>query len=148
MTRDVKIVGFGKKRNHPNPHLMQYLDCVVRHIILSRQMAMIGAVSLRKENETRFKSNEERRFSQSRRKTPGSKSLTDLLPMRFKGCIPADNDLLTLRTFDAGPRGSPGRVHQSGKGYDQSDVPRVKIRWRMRKIHDHAHCHIYLKEEV
>jgi len=22
--------------------------------------------------------------------------------------------------------------------------PRVKIRWRQRKIHDHAHCHLYL----
>ena len=25
--------------------------------------------------------------------------------------------------------------------------PGAKIRWRQRKIHDHAHCHLYFRKE-
>lgn len=29
----------------------------------------------------------------------------------------------------------------------QAMFPGIRIRWRQRKIHDHAHCHLFIREE-
>ncbi len=77
------------------------------------------------------------------------------MKLRMGDCSLCDLEGSFLRVTTCSHCGTPMLVHEDHKAEFSKEerriiermFPGVRIRWRQRKIHDHAHCHLFIREE-